>query len=143
MIAEIAQDLITKVKATTGSPFGTPVQRVGLAAGGKGIDPMMERVARPAAWVIYLGDEQLEQGLEGSCGASIRLNFVVKVIMDYDTESDLLTNQYPILEAVINGIHGRDGITGTKRWKYEGQSLDELTGNRMIFDQRYSIVTIL
>lgn len=143
MIAEITQDLVTKIKAITSNPFGTPVKRVGLAAGAKGMDPMMERVDRPAAWVIFIGDEQLDTNLEGSCGASLKLNFVVKIIMDYATEADLVTNQYPLLETVINAVHGMDGILGTKRWKYEGQTLDELTGNRMVFDQRFSIVTIL
>lgn len=143
MIAEIAQDLVSKIKNISTNPFGTPVKRVGLAAGAKGMDPMMEKVDRPAAWVIFVGDENLEAGLEGSCGANIKLNFVVKLIVDYQTEADLIANQYPLFEEVINAVHGQGGPLGTKRWKYEGQTLDELTGTRMVFDQRYSIVTIL
>lgn len=141
MIAEIAQDLVTKIK--TSNKFGATVKRVGLAAGAKGMDPMMEKAARPAVWVIFVGDENLEAGDQGDCGANIKLNFIVKVIVDYSTESDLIDNQYPLFEEVINSVHGQSGPIGAKRWKYEGQSLDELTGSRMVFDQRYSIVTIL
>lgn len=143
MIAEIAEDLIAKIKATPSNKFGTTTKRVGLAAGAKGMDPMMEKAARPAAWVIFVGDENLDTGDQGDCGANLKLNFIVKVIVDYNTESDLIDNQYPLFEEVINAVHGHSGPIGAKRWKYEGQSLDELTGSRMIFDQRYSIVTIL
>jgi hypothetical protein len=143
MLADITQDIVTKIKAISTNPFGTAPKRVGLAAGAKGIDPMMEQVTYPAAWVIYVGDESLDPNLEGTCGANIKMNFIVKVLMDYGTEADLISGNFPLLEQVINGIHGQDGPLGAKRWKYEGQTLDELTGNRMIFDQRYSIVTIL
>lgn len=141
MIAEIAQDLVTKIKASTS--FGTTTKRIGLAAGAKGMDPMMEKAARPAAWVIFVGDENLATGDQGECGANVKLNFIVKVIVDYSTEADLIDNQYPLFEEVINLVHGQSGPLGAKRWKYEGQSIDELTGSRMVFDQRYSIVTIL
>ena len=144
MIAETAQDLITRVKAITSNKFGVSVKRVGLAAGGTAIDPTMEKVEYPAAWVIYVSDQTVDPSDQGSCGgAMVKLNFVVKIIVNYDNEKDLIDNQYPLLVEVIRAVNGQQGPTQSKRWKYEGQSIDELTSNRIVFDQRYSISTIL
>ena len=145
MIGQLALDIITKAKSIESNGFGTTVKRVGLAAGGTAIDPLMEKVARPAAWVIFVGDQNTDQTSDqGNCaGAQVSVNFIVKIIMDYDTEADLINVQYPLLKEVIRSINGTQGPLGAKRWKYEGQTLDELSANRVVFDQRYSITTIL
>lgn len=141
MIAEAAQDLITKLKTITS--FGTTVKRVGLAAGAKGMDPMMEKADRPAAWVIFVGDSNPAGDRNPSCVTSIVLKFVVKVIVDYNTESDLLNIQYPLLEEIIQTVAGKEAGDLSVKWKYDGQALDELTGDRMVFDQRYSITVVV
>lgn len=144
MIAETAQDLIARVKGITSEKFGVNVQRVGLAAGGTAVDPTMEKVEYPVAWVIYVSDQTLDPSDQGSCGgALVKLNFVVKIIVNYDNEKDLIDNQYPLLVEVIQAVNGQQGPQGSKRWKYEGQGIDELTSNRIVFDQRYSISTTL
>ena len=141
MIGSIAQDLLTKVKTVTA--FGTTPVRVGLAVGGKGIDPTMEKVILPASWVIYTGDTNIDTSNQGECGPNIRMEFIVKILVSYGTESDLITNQFTLLENVINAVNGKAGPVGTKKWKYEGQTIDELTDKRLVFDQRYSIITFL
>lgn len=144
MIASLATDLITRVKGIASNKFGTTVKRVGLAAGGTDIDPTMEQVEYPASWVIYVSDQNLDPSDQGTCGgALVKVSFVVKIIVNYDNEKDLIDNQYPLLTEVVKAVNGQQGPTQSKRWKYEGQSIDELSANRIVFDQRYSIVTVL
>ena len=138
MIAEYAQDLVTKLK--TIPAFGTTVKRVGVAVGAREIDPTLEKVERPAAWVIFVGDEPISSG--NPCASSLKLNFVVKVLLDYGTESELIAAQFPLLEELISTVSGKEGPLMAK-WKYEGQMIDELTKDRMVFDQRYSIVAVV
>lgn len=144
MIADLATDLIARVKGITSEKFGVAVKRVGLAVGGTSIDPTLEDVEHPAAWVIYVSDQNIDPSDQGTCaGAQVKVNFVVKIIVDYANEADLIANQYPLLVEVVRAVNGQAGPVGAKRWKYEGQAIDELTSNRIVFDQRYSIVTIL
>lgn len=143
MISELATDLNTAAKSVASGAFGTTPVRVGLAVGAKALDPTMQKVATPAAWIIFTGDQNLSDVEQGECFTSVKMEFIVKVFLDYDTEQDLLANQYPVLNELITTINGRQGPNGAKRWKYEGQSLDELTGNRVVFDQRYSIIASL
>lgn len=138
MISDIAEDLITKIKTVT-----VLNNRVGLAVGGKVVDPLMEKVPKPAVWVIYMGDEAQTEQDQGYCAPFIKMSFVVKVFVDYTNEKDLLDNQFPLLEDIINAVNGKSGITGAKNWKYEGQTIDEVASNRLVFDQRFSVVTVL
>lgn len=143
MIAELSADLLTAVKEIASNKFGITLKRVGLAVGAKSIDPTLQKVQLPAAWVVYIGDQNLSALDQGECPAFTKTDFIIKVFMEYSTEADLIANQYPLLEELINTINGRQGPVGAKKWKYEGQTLDELTGNRIVFDQRYSIVAAL
>jgi phage gp37-like protein len=138
MIAEMTQDLIDKLKEIAPNPFGTTPTRVGLAVGGKNSDPMMVKVDRPAAWVMFVGDENIDPTERKiTCNPVVRHNFIVKIIIDYTTESDILAEQYPILDAVRTAIHASTGVKGST-WRYDGQQLEELT-DRMIYEQRYSL----
>lgn len=143
MISELATDLNTAAKSVASGAFGTAPIRVGLAVGAKAIDPTLQKVDTPAAWIVFTGDQNTSSTEQGECVTYVKMEFIIKVFLDYDTELDLITNQYPVLNELIVTINGRQGPNGSKRWKYEGQSLDELTGNRVVFDQRYSIVAAL
>lgn len=143
MIADLSSDLITATKSIASAKFGTAPIRVGLAVGAKSIDPTLQKIALPAAWVVFIGDQNQSNLDQGECPAFVKTEFVIKVFLEYSTESDLITNQYPLLEELITTINARQGPAGSKKWKYEGQTLDELTGNRIVFDQRYSIVAAL
>lgn len=137
MIGTIAQDLVTKVKSVPSNVFGTTTKRVGLAVGGKNADPLMVKTPRPAAWVMFVSDENVDQSTRITCGPSVRFNFIVKIIMDYTTETDIIANQYTILDEVRDTVHSSLGPKGAQ-WKYEGQQLEELT-ERMVYEQRYSL----
>lgn len=137
MISAATQDLITKLKAIAGNPFGTAPKRVGLTVGGKNADPLMVKMARPGAWVMFVGDQNVDTSSRVVCGPIVQLNFIVKIIMDYTTETEIIATQYALLGTVRDAIHASDGPKGAP-WKYEGQQLEELT-DRMIYEQRYSL----
>lgn len=141
MISELGQDLLTKIKGLPSGKLGTNPVRIGMAVGATSVDPFMEKVPMPAAWAIYVGDQVNNTNAQGACATTCTYQFVVKVFVEYNTEKDMLDNQYPLLHEIAKQVNGQAGPTGSMRWKYEGQSLDELTGNRAVFDQRYSIVS--
>jgi len=144
MISELGTDLLTKIKALPSGKLGTTPVRIGLAVGATSIDPFMEKVQLPAAWAVYVGDNLNTNDVQGNaCGNTAVAQFVIKVFVEYISEKDLLDNQYPLLREIAKQVNGQPGPKGAMKWKYEGQTLDEITGNRVVFDQRYSIVTIL
>lgn len=142
MISELATDILNKVKNGTSTSFGNP-KRVGMASGGKNLDPLMTKSIRPACWIVFLNDQNVDaQDNQGSCGSMFKYTFVVKILLDYSTEEDLLTNQLPVLEAVQLAVNGQQGPIGSRKWLYEGQTIDELSANRMVYDQTYTIYAI-
>ena len=143
MISDVASDLITKIKDIPDGVLGTSPIRVGLAAGGTVLDPFMEKTTLPAVWCVFVGDNSTDAGPQGQCASTVVLNFIVKVFIKYDTEKGLLDTQLPLLHDIVKQVNGTPGPKGCMKWKYGGQTLDELTGNRIVFDQRYSIVSIL
>ena len=143
MISELGTDLLNKIKALPSGKLGTAPVRAGLAVGATAIDPFMEKVTLPAVWAVYVGEQSNNQSQQGQCADMVVAQFVVKVFLEYTNEKDLLDNQYPLLVEIAKQINGQQGPVGTMKWKYDGQTLDELTGNRVVFDQRYSMVTIL
>lgn len=143
MISELGEDLLTKIKALPSEKLGTNPVRIGLAVGATSIDPFLEKVTLPAAWAVYVGDATTVTSPQGQCANTVIAQFVVKVFVDYISEKDLLDNQYPLLREIAKQVNGQQGPAGAMKWKYEGQTLDEISGNRVVFDQRYSIVTIL
>lgn len=140
MIAELTQDLIAKLKAIPSNPFGVTNKRVGLAVGGKEADPMMTKLVRPAAWVMFVTDENVDTTTSMIvCAPSVKYNFIVKIIMDYTTEAEITSTNFALLDTVRNAIHATAEPNGAQ-WKYEGQQLEELT-NRMIYEQRFSVTS--
>lgn len=139
MISTLALDLRDKIKAIASGKLGSPA-RVGLAVGATTIDPSMERVVLPAVWVVYVGNVSNNATNQGMCGEMVTNQFVVKVFVKYDSEKDMLDNQWPLLDEIAQTVNGSVGPVGSMRWKFEGQQLDELSGNRAVYDQRFSIV---
>lgn len=131
-ISTIAGDIVTRIK--TISSFGG---RVGLAVGGQDVDTTNVDLPRPAVWVVYVGDEVMSANEISPCREVIKLNFVVKVLVDYDNEAKLISTHLPLLHTVVSTVKGNSPIAGSK-WVYEGQSLEELTPERMVWVQNYS-----
>jgi phage gp37-like protein len=135
MLAELAQDLVDKLKTVSGLE-----SRVGLAVGGREGDPLMTKVALPAAWVVYRGDEAIDDTTRGRCVATVRTTFIVKVLVEYKSGLDLTSVQFPLVESIIKTINGTKptGLLTTTGWKYEGQTIDEIETNRLVYDQIYT-----
>jgi hypothetical protein len=114
--------------------------RVGLEVGGKDIDPVNKNLTRPAAWVIYVGDDVEESNDRSPCGTLVRLNFVVKVLIDRDNEATQISTNLPLLHKVVSAVRGTDPLSSGSKVVYEGQVLEELTNERMVWEQNYSIL---
>ena len=132
-ITTIAQHLVDTVGAV--SAFGG---RVGLAVGGQEIDPINRELTRPAAWVIYIGDDFVSGSQINPCSTVVKLNFIVKILVDYDNESNLISTHLPLLHDVVQAVQGEEPVTGMK-WLYEGQGLEALDSDRMVWNQQFSI----
>jgi len=134
-IALISQDIVDRLK--TVSEFNN---RVGLAVGGKDIDPFNRDLQRPAAWAVYVGDDNESETTMNPCSSLIRLNFIVKILVDYGTEAALISTHLPLLHTTVSAIQGGEPIKGSK-WVYEGQGLEAIEPERTIWAQQYSILT--
>lgn len=130
-IETVTQHLVDTVSSV--SAFGG---RVGLAVGGQDLDPINRELTRPAAWVIYIGDDQVSGNTVTPC-STVKMNFIVKILVDYDNEASLIATHLPLLHQVVQAVQGGQPVTGAK-WLYEGQGLEELT-DRMVWNQQYSI----
>lgn len=138
MIGELATDLITKLKTVT--EFGSAPSRVSLTIGGKTLDPLLEKIEKPACWVIFDGDTNNSEDKNGRCLKNFSYTFIVKVVLDYTNDTDLITVQFPLLETVISKIDGTKPNLPSEKWKYVGQTIEEITDKRLVFQQSYTIV---
>ena len=132
----ITQDIVNKVKSIPALEG-----RVGLALGGKNIDPTLRKLPVPNAWVIYMGDDVITRDEINPCVHLMRINFVVLISHEYQdhSEAELITTDFPILHEVAQAIRGTQptNLPGNK-WVYEGQGL-EIIDNRYVWAQQYSI----
>lgn len=136
-ISVITQDLVDRIK--TVPEFGG---RVGLTVGGKEIDPFNRDLPRPACWALYVGDDNDVDTPMNPCASLLSLNFVVKILVDYDNEENLITTHLPLLHSVVAAIQGGEPVKGMK-WIYQGQGLESLDPDRMVWSQNYTILTSL
>lgn len=129
------QDLVDRIKAV--SSFGG---RVGLAVGGQEIDPINRDLTRPASWVVYVGDAVISASDMNPHVELIKADFVVKILIDYDNEANLISTHLPLLHEVVKAIRGNNptALPGSK-WLYEGMGLESLEPSRMVWVQNYSI----
>lgn len=132
-IQVISEDIVARLRAIP------ELQTVGFTVGSQDHDPYNREIPHPSAWVLYVGDDLVDEGSDlNHCNIFIKHNFVVKILDDWDTnETALLTTRLPLTHTVAKAINGQTAITGSN-WLYEGQGLEELDG-RMVWAQSYSI----
>lgn len=134
MLAECAQHILGQVQTV-------PVlaNSAGMAVGGRDIDPAMTKLQLPAAWVVLTQDRSNDPmtGVNPG-GQTLLLFYSVLIYVPYTSQSDLITNQLPLLESVIKAVHGVQAPHGHK-WRYEGQRLVLVNPDRLGYEQRYSI----
>ena len=134
MIAELAQDLITKIR--TVPALGN---RVGLAAAGGPTDPSMKTVPMPAVWVMYEGESPVSQEIRGSHAEDVEVRFTAAVMISYVDQPDLLNNQLPTLEAIARSVSGKESTQFALRWKYQGAQLVEIFDDRLVYELSFMV----
>lgn len=137
MIGELTQDLINKIKVV--SAFQN---RVGAAVGGTEADPTMANAPLPFAWVIYGGSAPIGEVSEnGKRYRETQYLFNVSVGIGYGNEADLLNTYLPVLESTQQAVAGTEvaGVSNAGLWEYQGESLEDVQPNRMIYMVRFSI----
>jgi len=134
-LADLMDDAITKTKSAT-----TIDSRAGLAAMHH-TDPTMRRAPLPCAWVIYGGMSNASpdpNGIPGGIDASYEI--IVKVLLAYNTESDLKAAQYPVLDDIRDAMTSSPltAVKGCVHFKFEAETLEEMD-DRLVYVQRYSV----
>ena len=99
----ITQDIVDKVKTVT--EFSG---RVGLAVGGTDIDPINRDLTRPAAWVIFTGMPIIDGSQISTKTVAVTYSYVVKVLIDYGLESELIGTHFPLLEKTVSTVKGSE-----------------------------------
>ena len=135
----ITQDLVDKVKTVPELS-----NRVGLAVGGTDIDPINREMPRPAAWVIFTGMPIIDGSRTATQDVFVSYSYVVKVLIDYGNESELISTSFPLLEKIVETVKG-SGINNLPfhDWSFEGMALESLDGDRMVWVLNLSISTSL
>lgn len=151
MITECAADLLTRVRNVT-SLAG---DKTGLTIGGKTPDPSLLKPNPPFAWVMYDGEQPDEAPYGSSSQGGYGLvpdqelmlsKWIVLVYLPYVNDSDLLTTQYPLLEAValsvktsITDPNGGIQFPNGYRWRYAGQKRALVYHDRVAYEQHYTL----
>ncbi len=134
MIAECAQDLLTKVQSIPALASST-----GLAIGGVLPDPGATKIALPAAWILHKRAKNTRDGAANialpSTVAQALLTYVVAL---YVPTSNQIATQLPLMQSVLKAIHGTTGPSG-QRWYWESHDLASFNVDRMIFPMFFSI----
>ena len=135
MIAECAKDLYDKVQA-----ISALAASAGLAVGGKEGDPGMTKIPLPAAWILaHSGITTLRQdsGLV-SAKTTAQMVYVVMLYVAYISQSDLITNQLPLLQTVISAVHGTDSPSG-ERWAFKDYKLTLVNTDRLGYQIQFML----
>jgi hypothetical protein len=144
MIAENARDLVERVNSVPG------ILSAGLALGGRGSDPAMTKIPLPAAWIMF-GKDRVNEEPYGSSqssrfggmvpmGENVQQIYSVVIYIPYQSQDDLLTVQFPLLESVIEAVRGggKEAPSG-HRWRYIGQKLAMVYPDRLAYEQSYTV----
>jgi hypothetical protein len=140
VIAELADDLLTKVRGVT-----TLASRTSLSIGGKSGDPGLLKIDLPAAWAKFANDESDERSYERGPDSGLvseaqlqMATFIVTILIPYTDDDDLLTVQYPLLEEVIAAVHATDSPTGF-RWRYRKQRIALVYTDRLAYEMHFTV----
>lgn len=135
-ISLASRDILTRVKA-----LPELENRVGFTVGAQDMDPMNDKLALPFCWIVYTGDNVVANNeVKPSCQL-LKLNYIVKVAIDYDrNETELIDVRLPLLHTISSAVGGESptGLPGSY-WMYEGQSVESIDSDRMVWVQNYSI----
>ncbi len=129
MIAEAAQQLFSLVQAIPALASST-----GLAAGGKTPDPGGTKMPLPFAWIVADGAENTQDISRPlvPVNATTRIGYSVILYVPNIGQADLIANQFPLLEAIVQAVHGQVAPTG-QRWFWKGYKLTVFNADRLCY----------
>ena len=129
MIAQAISELYGYVGAVPG--FAS----IGLLVGGKSPDPGLTKIPLPAAWLIHEGGKNTQAIASPNLpvNATTQLGFAVMVYVPYTSQTDLINNQFPLLESLIAAVHGQTSQVTGQRWYYAKHRLVLLNADRLGF----------
>jgi len=138
-IALISQDLVDKLKTVTELQ-----SRVGMALGGTNNDPFNRGLPLPAAWPVFVSLGVSDQSKISTKFVGVEYNYIVKLLVEYGTEDEIISIHLPLLENVVETIKGSE-INGLPMhaWSYDGMTMESLDADRLVFDLSFSIATSL
>ncbi len=131
MLAECAQDLLTKVQS-----IPALANSCGMAIGGTIPDPGMTKITLPAAWILFKRAKNTHdaQSALPSLNTNALLTYVVVV---YLPTSSQIGTQLPLLQSVIKTIQGTTAPSGS-RWYWDATDLAAFNPDRMIYPLFFS-----
>ena len=144
MIAEDAADLVARIVTVPALAATT-----GITLGGKGADPGLINIPLPACWVTF-SHHQVDENPYGpsSRGApgsvpqveNTLATFAAVIFVPYIDDNDMLTVQFPLLEAVIKAVKANMGQAPSgNRWRFVGQKLSLVQPTRLGYEQHYTL----
>ncbi len=129
VIAAAALDLYTKVQGVSALNLSA-----GLTVGGQVPDPGMTKIPLPGAWILLEnGETTLDPSSRVvSLNLTGRLTYVVLLAVPYTSQTDLLDVQFPLVEEVIDAVHGKAAPSGM-RWLWNKLKLLVVNGDRLVY----------
>jgi hypothetical protein len=143
-LAACAQDVFTKISA-----LPALAQSTGLTVGGQEADPGLTKIPLPAAWVLFTGANNQNTGIlenRPPTLSNVLIEQTVMLHLPYESQSDLIAVQLPLMEAVINAIQGTpigSADVASQRWNFNSTKLVGLNPDRQIFRIIFEIFTPL
>ena len=137
MISELTQDLINKIKSVPALQG-----RVGAAVGGTEADPTMANAPLPYSWVIFGGSTPTGESMSDGPKQYwiVQYQFTIVTGIAYGvSESDLLDNQLPVLEAIEKAVAGTKAFKYADLWEFQGADLAKIDPDRMIYQLKFSV----
>lgn len=136
MISELAQDLINKIRTVPELE-----DRIGLVVGATDSDPQLSKAPLPYGWILYDASAPFNGDGTGHKYRQEIYGFSILVGIEYGgTETDLLTNGYPLLESIAQAVHGQDSVPRADLWDYHGCECITRQTDRLIFRLHFSVV---
>jgi hypothetical protein len=129
MIAELAQDLMSKISTVT--QLGG---RIGMVAAGGMTDPSMKTVPMPACWVMFESDSPTYLVPDM---ADTDILFSVALMVSYTDQLDLINNQIPTIEAIARSVSGKESTQSSIRWQYQGAQLVDVFTDRLVYELKF------
>lgn len=142
MIAEHAADLLAKIRSVAAL-----ADRTSMTVGGRSSDPGMVKIPLPACWLTFGREDNDEQSFERgpSSGVistcTVMGTYAATVMIPYTTDDDLLNVQFPMLEQIINTIHGTEA-PGGMQWRFLRQVISNVYPDRLAYEQRYTVTYV-